>query len=285
MSQTWRISRRTVLAWTRHRGRPAAAGRHGAGSGAAPTPRKLRRTRMAFVYVPNGMHMPDWTPGRPAQTSELPYILEPLKDVQRPAAGAERPGPGPWPRQRRRRRRPRPALSAFLPARRPARRTAPTSRSASRSTRSPPARSASARNSPRSELGCDRGAQAGNCDSGYSCSYSTNISWRTDDDAAGQGDQPQAGLRAVVLRRPAPRRASNRANSIARASSISCSKTPATSRQARASKDRRKLDEYLTSVRELEQRIATAGSRSPRRRAQLSAAHRHSRRTTPNTSA
>ncbi len=30
------------------------------------------------------------------------------------------------------------------------------------------------------ELGCDRGAQAGNCDSGYSCSYSTNISWRTD---------------------------------------------------------------------------------------------------------
>ncbi len=29
------------------------------------------------------------------------------------------------------------------------------------------------------ELGIDRGGQSGNCDSGYSCAYSSNISWRT----------------------------------------------------------------------------------------------------------
>src|SRR2546422_990352 len=27
---------------------------------------------------------------------------------------------------------------------------------------------------------CERGAQAGNCDSGYSCAYSSAISWRSD---------------------------------------------------------------------------------------------------------
>src|SRR6185436_7376461 len=32
---------------------------------------------------------------------------------------------------------------------------------------------------PSLELGIDRGANAGNCDSGYSCAYSHNISWRT----------------------------------------------------------------------------------------------------------
>src|SRR5207237_10738033 len=32
---------------------------------------------------------------------------------------------------------------------------------------------------PSLELGCDRGMNSGNCDSGYSCAYSANISWRT----------------------------------------------------------------------------------------------------------
>ena len=30
------------------------------------------------------------------------------------------------------------------------------------------------------ELGCDKGQQAGNCDSGYSCAYSYNISWKSE---------------------------------------------------------------------------------------------------------
>ncbi len=33
---------------------------------------------------------------------------------------------------------------------------------------------------PSLELGIDRGGQSGNCDSGYSCAYSSNISWRTE---------------------------------------------------------------------------------------------------------
>ncbi len=38
---------------------------------------------MAFVYVPNGVHMPDWTPrNRAGADFELPAILEPLRAVK-----------------------------------------------------------------------------------------------------------------------------------------------------------------------------------------------------------
>src|SRR5581483_7174824 len=32
---------------------------------------------------------------------------------------------------------------------------------------------------PSLEIGCEGGRQAGNCDSGYSCAYSSNLSWRS----------------------------------------------------------------------------------------------------------
>jgi len=38
--------------------------------------------RMAFVYIPNGANMADWTPKAFGKEFELPFILEPLKPVQ-----------------------------------------------------------------------------------------------------------------------------------------------------------------------------------------------------------
>ena len=80
MTKQWQISRRTVL-----RGlgtaialpvlqamEPALAL---AAAGGKPSPPK----RMAFLFVPNGVHVPDWTPGQTGWDYELPYILTPLK--------------------------------------------------------------------------------------------------------------------------------------------------------------------------------------------------------------
>jgi len=39
--------------------------------------------RMAFIYVPNGANMADWTPKAEGTDYELPYILEPLKAHQK----------------------------------------------------------------------------------------------------------------------------------------------------------------------------------------------------------
>ena len=38
--------------------------------------------RMAFIFVPNGVHLPDWTPEKDGADFELPKILEPLAPVK-----------------------------------------------------------------------------------------------------------------------------------------------------------------------------------------------------------
>ncbi|MAE26418.1 MAG: hypothetical protein CMI64_12175, partial [Pedosphaera sp.] len=35
--------------------------------------------RVAYMFVPNGMHMPDWTPGSDGSYFELPKILSSLE--------------------------------------------------------------------------------------------------------------------------------------------------------------------------------------------------------------
>lgn len=70
------ISRRTVL-----RGLGAAVALPWL---EAMTPRSLAAgaieppRRMIFCYVPNGMHMPEWTPGEEGELGALPPILQPL---------------------------------------------------------------------------------------------------------------------------------------------------------------------------------------------------------------
>ncbi|MEO1978994.1 MAG: DUF1552 domain-containing protein, partial [Fuerstiella sp.] len=44
----------------------------------APTPPQ----RMGFIFVPNGVHLPDWTPQTEGYGFELPFILDPLSAVQ-----------------------------------------------------------------------------------------------------------------------------------------------------------------------------------------------------------
>src|SRR5215218_11269388 len=38
--------------------------------------------RAAFLYVPNGMHMQDWTPKGEGSLTDLPATLEPLKALK-----------------------------------------------------------------------------------------------------------------------------------------------------------------------------------------------------------
>src|SRR5437867_1404165 len=38
--------------------------------------------RMAFLFVPNGIHMPDWTPDSEGELADLPKILQPLEKVK-----------------------------------------------------------------------------------------------------------------------------------------------------------------------------------------------------------
>src|SRR5271154_6112335 len=79
MKRSWAISRRSVLRglgtaialpWLEAMSSPAASA-----ASAAGTPAPLR---MAFFYVPNGVHIPAWMPEVVGSSFELPATLEPL---------------------------------------------------------------------------------------------------------------------------------------------------------------------------------------------------------------
>ena len=111
---------------------------------------------------------------------------------------------------------------------------------------------------PSIELTCEDGRLVGNCDSGYSCAYSNSISWRT----ASTPNPAEINPRAVFERLfgdadldPATRAKRSLYNkSILDFVSDDTRRLQGTL----GSTDRRKLDEYLFAVREIEQRIQKA---------------------------
>lgn len=107
---------------------------------------------------------------------------------------------------------------------------------------------------PSIELGTEGGRNAGSCDSGYSCAYSSNISWRTPSQPMAKEINPRLAFERLF---------GNGANSETREKRMFYRKSILDMVAADASElkkslgqtDRRKVDEYFTSVREIEQRI------------------------------
>ena len=118
---------------------------------------------------------------------------------------------------------------------------------------------------PSLELSCDATRTSGNCDSGYACAYSYNLSWKDDHTPATPECDPRLVFERLFGHGPHGRRQANFRERMARQKSMldflrGQSKTLAAG-LGRADRDR--LDEYLTGVRELERRIETAERTGP----------------------
>jgi hypothetical protein len=118
---------------------------------------------------------------------------------------------------------------------------------------------------PSLELSCDGVRKSGNCDSGYSCAYQYNLSWRS----ATQPMTPESNPRLVFERLFGGRSNDQRREGLARRRAekrsildIVQSDAQAMNRQL-GRNDQHKLDEYLTGVREIERRIEKAESFGP----------------------
>jgi hypothetical protein len=111
---------------------------------------------------------------------------------------------------------------------------------------------------PSLELGCEKPLTSGNCDSGYSCAYSCNISWKS----ATTPQLKEIDPRLVFERLFGDEGISpeERAKRLARRKSLlDYAREDAARLQVKlGATDRRKLDEYLTAVREIERRIQKA---------------------------
>jgi hypothetical protein len=216
--------------------------------------------RMAYFYVPNGVHMPDWTPQGLGTRFRLPPTLSPLEPVRDhllvlsgltlDKARANGDGGGDHAR----------ALSAFLTGCQ-AKKTHGADIRAGITVDQVAAQKVGLATKFRSlELGCDRGLQSGNCDTGYSCAYSANISWCTPSTPMAKEIDPglvferlfgTAGKKETAqVRHQRERYHQSILDFVAEDAGALRAKLGAS--------DRRKIDEYLTGIRELEIRIARA---------------------------
>ena len=113
---------------------------------------------------------------------------------------------------------------------------------------------------PSLELTCDAVRKSGNCDSGYSCAYQYNLSWRSPTQPVAPEPNPRLLFeRLFGAGGPGERRDSLRRRQQQQRSILDFVLDDARSLQRQlVSRDKQKLDEYLGSVREIERRIEKA---------------------------
>ncbi len=213
--------------------------------------------RMGFTYIPNGVIMDQWRPKEIGKLSELPTSLKPLQEhtddlqvmsgLDHTKAYANGDGAGDHAR----------ANATFLTGCQ-AKKTAGKDIKIGVSVDQIAADAIGDRTKLRSlELSCDGVRKSGKCDSGYSCAYQYNLSWKTESMPMVPESNPSLVFERLFGNSSSPldqkaqlkRRALNK-------SILDFALESARGFNSRLSKmDQDKLDEYFSSLRELEQRI------------------------------
>ena len=106
------------------------------------------------------------------------------------------------------------------------------------------------------ELGCDRSRNSGNCDSGYSCAYSHNVSWSSSTTPMSNEIDPRLVFERLFGGDSQKDRVARAERQGLKKSLLDYVRDDARRLQDRLGQsDRQKLDQYITSVREIERRI------------------------------
>jgi hypothetical protein len=226
-------------------------------SAMSKTAAKVSPNRMVFCYVPNGIDMRNWRPETLGRSFDLPKILQPLASVRNDITvftglkdhNGEALGDGPGDHAR--------AAASFLTGVHP-RKTAGSDISVGTSVDQVAAQKIGNQTRLASlELGIEDGHLAGNCDSGYACAYVNSISWRS----ATVPNPPEVNPRSVFERLFGSEENAGDPAARARNARIDQSILDLVSDDTKAlsrnlgNTDRRKLDEYLTAVREVERQV------------------------------
>ncbi|QDT02014.1 hypothetical protein K227x_03850 [Rubripirellula lacrimiformis] len=213
--------------------------------------------RMAFIFVPNGVHLPDWTPKQQGVGFDLPHILGPLAPVQddlmvisgltHDKGRANGDGAGDHAR----------SASVFLTGAQPRKTSGENIRSGVSVDQVAAQAAGQATRFASLELGCEAGRSAGNCDSGYSCAYSSNVSWSSDSMPVAKETNPRLVFERLFGDGTAPKNDANaKRRDELKKSVLDFISDDARSLQSKlGGNDKHKLEEYLSGVREVERRI------------------------------
>lgn len=217
-------------------------------------------TRMAFVYSPNGKNMKHWTPSNDGNMYELSRALKPLEKVRgdfqiisglaHEKARANGDGGGDHAR----------ANATFLTGCQ-ARKTAGADIKIGVSVD----QIAASQNGhltrlPSLELSCDEVRRAGNCDSGYSCSYQFNLSWKSESTPMSPERDPKLAFERLFspdLSAEAEMAKAKRDFYDKSILDFVMDDTKSLQKHLGYT-DKQKLDEYLNSIREIERRMSNA---------------------------
>jgi hypothetical protein len=214
-------------------------------------------TRLAFTYVPNGVTMADWTPTAAGNDFALPRILAPLaahrqdmlvlSGLSHRNANALGDGPGDHAR----------AAACYLTGVHPRKTAGGDIQNGISVDQIAASHWASETRLPSLELGCDDSRTSGNCDSGYSCAYTNSLSWRGPATPMPPESNPRLVFERLFGAFDADADPATRERRVRSRRSILDFVTDRTRAldAAIGPSDRRKLDEYLTSVREIERRV------------------------------
>jgi hypothetical protein len=219
-----------------------------------------RALRLSFVYVPNGIVMKEWTPSGTGKDFEFTRILKPLERFREDLlvlgglddhnGNALGDGPGDHAR----------AGASFLTGVH-CKKTAGADIQAGVSADQIAAKGLASKTRFASiELGCEDSRTVGNCDSGYSCAYTNSISWRTPTTPMPPEVNPRAAFERLFGTADLSLDPKTRARRARYRKSILDLVQDDTRRLAGTlgTADRRKIDEYLAAVREIEVRIEAA---------------------------
>lgn len=216
--------------------------------------------RMAFVYFPNGAIQSDWWPQHEGTGFKFAPTMQPLEALRHEIqlmGGLDHVNATPGPDGAGDHAR---ASGTFLTGVR-VRKTAGSDILAGVSIDQLVARQVGhVTRFPSLELTCDAVRKSGNCDSGYSCAYQYNLGWST----ATTPVAPEPNPRQVFERLFGAGSHGERAKSLAlrrkqQRSILDFVLDDARTLQKQLThRDRDKLDQYLTHMREIEQRIESA---------------------------
>ncbi len=215
--------------------------------------------RLVFTYVPNGVSMAGWTPQGTGAAFELSRVLKPLapfrQDMLVLTGLAQRNGmalgDGPGDHAR--------AAASYLTGVHPKKTAGADIRNGVSADQIVAESLGRETRFGSLELGCDDSRTVGNCDSGYSCAYTNSLAWRSESSPMPPETNPRLvferlfGADAHLDPATRQRRLLHRRSIL----DLVGERTRQLSGSLGAG-DRRKVDEYLHAVREIERQIEVA---------------------------
>mgnify|MGYP000855402801 CR=1 FL=1 len=219
-----------------------------------------RPVRMAFLFVPNGIDMDGWRPTAAGTLGDLPQILEPLDPVKghlnivsglaQLRANANGDGPGDHAR----------STSTWLTGVQIKKTDGSDIRAGVSADQVAAQFIGKETRFASLEIGCERGAMAGNCDSGYSCAYSSSISWSGESTPVAKEVNPRAVFERLFGSTDEVEASIGREARLRyRRSILDMVAEDADALRSRLGvRDQQKLEEYLEAVRAIERRIQMA---------------------------